>query len=286
MYKELLLAYTLLMFGCSPTSVDQDQNPEITESPTDHAEVHPPREPDLSDMVEVPAGTFTFGTTEEIFQSFAKAGTLNFPGMVDNLRQDFVIPPRSANVPGFFIGQFEVTNQQYLEFVLETGYRPEDSKNYLKVWTRANSFPDWAATFPVVWVSQRDASAYCEWKGVRLPTEEEWEKAARGTDAWAYPWGNNPPDQETANSSTNQVEPYGNRPGDVSPYGVYDLAANVAEFTSTVVQRHDRERVVVRGGSFKTHGREMVTFFRFLNLGQSGRSESIGFRCAADASDQ
>lgn len=283
MCKELLIACTLLMLGCSSTSVDPAQNSEITESPTDHAEIHPPREPDLSGMVEVPAGAFTFGTTEEIFQSFAKAGTMNFPGMVDNLRLDFVIPPRSVNLPVFFIGQFEVTNEQYREFVLETGYRPKASKNYLKVWTGTNTFPDWAATFPVVWVSQGDASAYCEWKGLRLPTEEEWEKAARGADARPYPWGNTPPDRETANSSTDQVEPYGNRPGDVSPFDVYDLAANVAELTSTQVERYDREQVVVRGGSFKTHTREMVVFYRFLNLGPSGRSERIGFRCAADA---
>ncbi|HUV14387.1 MAG TPA: SUMF1/EgtB/PvdO family nonheme iron enzyme [Acidobacteriota bacterium] len=286
MCKELLLVCTLVMLGCSSTVVDPAQNPEITESPTAHAEVRPPREPDLSDMVEVPAGAFTFGTTEEIFQSFAKAGTLNFPGMVDNLRQDFVIPPRIVDLPGFFIGQFEVTNEQYLEFVLETGYRPENSKNYLKVWTGTNTFPDWAATFPVVWVSQGDASAYCEWKGGRLPSEEEWEKTARGTDGRAYPWGNTPPDRETANSATNQVEPYGNRPGDVSTLEVYDLAANVAELTSTVIQRHGHEQVIVRGGSFKTHAREMVTFYRFLNLGPSGRSENIGFRCAADTPSQ
>ncbi len=282
MCKELLLACTLLLVGCGSAGVDPAQNPEVTENPADLTEVHPPPEPDLSGMVEVPAGTFTFGTTEELFQSFAKAGTLNFPGMVDNLRQDFVIPPRSVELPGFFIGQFEVTNEQYLEFVSETGYRPEDSKNFVKVWTGTNSFPEWAATFPVVWVSQRDAAAYCEWTGGRLPTEEEWEKAARGTDARVFPWGSTPPDRETANSLTNQVEPYGNRPGDVSPYDIYDLAANVAELTSTVVQRNGREQVVVRGGSFKTAAREMVTFYRFLNLGQSGRTERVGFRCAAD----
>jgi formylglycine-generating enzyme required for sulfatase activity len=283
MCKNLLLIFSFFLIGCGSADVDPAPTPDAAETQTKSAEVQPPKEPDLSGMVEIPAGTFTFGTTEELFQSFANAGTMNFPGMVDNLRKDFVIPPRSVDLASFFIGQFEVTNEQYLEFVLETGYLPTDSKNYLKVWAGTTSFPEWAATFPVVWVSQDDASAYCQWKGGRLPTEEEWEKAARGTDARLFPWGNTRLDRETANASTNQIEPYGNRPGDVSQYDVYDLAANVAELTATVVQRNGREHVVVRGGSFKTAGREMVTFYRFLNLGQSGRSERVGFRCAADA---
>lgn len=286
MFKHLLFLSALLLVGCGSAEVDPTPTPDAAETQVEPGAIQPVPEPDLSGMVEVPAGTFTFGTTEELFQSFANAGTMNFPGMVDNLRQDFVIPPRSVDLPGFFIGQFEVTNEQYLEFVLETGYLPADSNNYLKVWAGTTSFPEWAATFPVVWVSQSDASAYCKWKGGRLPTEEEWEMAARGTDARIFPWGNTRPDRETANASTNQIEPYGNRPEDVSQYNVYDLAANVAELTSTIVRRNGREHVVVRGGSFKTSGREMVTFYRFLNLGKSGRSERIGFRCAADAPER
>jgi formylglycine-generating enzyme required for sulfatase activity len=221
-------------------------------------------------------------TSEDEFTRIIGKRTINFPGMQESLRKMFQIPPQSLHLPLFYMDQFEVTNEEFQEFVVAAGYRPKNLSQFLKHWKSATEFPDWAASFPVVWVSQKDAEAYCSWKGKRLPTEEEWEKAARGDSGLRFPWGDVSPTGETANFLSDASEPVGNRTGDCSPYGIFDLAGNVSELTSSAISGKSGPKTVVRGGCYKAGPSEMVTFQRRTNRGPDARAEHVGFRCVAD----
>lgn len=233
-------------------------------------------------MVEVEGGPFVFGATEKQFEILVSQSRFNFPGMVESLRKMTVIPPRQVDVDPFLIDQFEVTNEQFSRFLKATGYAPEKAGFYLRHWESRSRYPDWAASFPVVWVSREDAEAYCNWRGDRLPTEEEWAKAARGPDGRAFPWGDEIPELETANFTSESLEPIGNRPGDRSVYDVYDLSGNAAEFTASSDSMDGEEYVVVRGGSYNGGLQQAMTFYRYLGFGPHDRNESTGFRCASD----
>lgn len=275
-----LAGILLLIGGCGNGATEQKAAAErhaASRTPTAEATAQTAIVP----QVTVPGGKFTFGTTEQQFQSFVTHSLVNFPGMVEKLRKTFIIPSREIDLPAFKIDQFEVTNEQYRQFVAATGYQPADLTNYLKVWTGRASYPNWAGTFPVVWISQEDAQAYCKWRGGRLPTEEEWEKAARGTDRRTFPWGNNYPSRDTANFGfgTSRAEPVGNRPEDKSPYEVYDLGGNVAEITASTDKNRPEPLVVIRGGSFVSGGRDAAAYKRTLLPAPAVRNETIGCRC-------
>ena len=282
--KRMILTVGVLiaLAGCSSAGEQKARTEERPSAqPSSQASAPAAQSPAPIPQVRVPNGTFIFGPSEEQFKSFMAHSLVNFPGMAEKFRTRFVMPAREMKLPEFSIDQFEVTNEQYRQFVQATGYRPGNVTNYLKVWTGNASYPTWAETFPVVWISQEDAEAYCKWRGGRLPTEQEWEKAARGADGRMFPWGNDYPSFETANSGfkDSKVEPVGNRAGDKSPYEVYDMGGNVAEITSTTVKEGDQVRVVIRGGTYLGAGRETATFNRTLVAGPAVRSETIGCRC-------
>ena len=160
-------------------------------------------------MVLVPAGEFTMGSAN---------------GDADER------PPHQVYLDSFLIDRHEVTVEQYAAFLQETGNSaPSDwrTMNQPSNKKRPVSNVDWA-----------DAAAYCKWAGKRLPTEAEWEKAARGTDGRLYPWGNEPPTPRHANygqtgsSNNGALAPVGSFEEGKSPYGVYDMAGNVWEWVS------------------------------------------------------
>jgi formylglycine-generating enzyme required for sulfatase activity len=179
-----------------------------------------------------------------------------------------------VNVAEFSIGKYPVTVAQFDAFVQLTGYQGAGGGD---VKTKGNH--------PVVNVSWNDAVAFCQWasgvlgKTIRLPTEEEWEKAARGTDGREYPWGNEPPDGMRCNfnnalGGTSPVGKYSPR-GD-SPYGCADMAGNVWEWTSTM---HEQGGYVLRGGSWNCPTELVRCAFR-SRYGPVSRDYYFGFRCA------
>ncbi len=169
-------------------------------------------------MAQVPAGPFLMGSDPKF----------------DRAAGPQELPQHQVYVDAFSIDRYEVSNVNYLRFVLATGAA------WPHYW-RAQPFLDKMAKHPVIGVSWREADAYCRWRGARLPTEAEWEKAARGEDGRMFPWGNEPAGWIKSNIAhpgskrgakyppLANVDRYDNG---TSPYGVHQLAGNVSEWVS------------------------------------------------------
>ena len=202
-----------------------------------------PWEQDGKEMVHVPAGEFLYGDEK-----------------------------KKRELPEFWIDKTPVTNAEYARFVSATGHGPPQH------WKSKTPSKEIAA-HPVVYVSWRDAVAYAEWAGKRLPTEEEWEKAARGTDGREYPWGDQEPAPQLCNFDRNEgsTTPVGKySPQGDSPYGCVDMAGNVWEWTSS---DYDASNKVLRGGSWIDEPSRV----RGANRGwrrPGDSSGNFGFRCA------
>jgi formylglycine-generating enzyme required for sulfatase activity len=235
-------------------------------------------------MVLVPAGPFTMGAD-------ARDGRVGVQIGVDS------VPRHEVNVKAFWIDRNEVTHEQYQPFVAATGRKtPVDPKfGDFYAWS-GDEFPPGLANHPVVYVDWTDADAYCRSIGKRLPTEAEWEKAARGTDGRTYPWGEGiEPDWcNTKESEARWTTPVGTMTHDESPYGVMDMCGNVSEWTDTWYQAYPgstlernafgQEYKAVRGGSWLLRAEPFARVtHRTLAFKPSKRHRAIGFRCAQDA---
>jgi len=232
---------------------------------------HPAMAAAPDDMVLVPAGEFTMGSPE---------------GDPDEK------PAHKVQISAFFMDKFEVTVKQYAAFLQESGGdRPAEWKTMNKT---ANH------NRPVMGVDWAEAARYCKWAGKRLPTEAEWEKAARGTDGRLYPWGNDPPTPLHANYGKKEwnnheaLVPVGTLEAGKSPYGVYDMAGNVWEWVSDWYDNDYYKQSpsegptgprtggfkVIRGGSWNTSARNLRAADRYFDP-PSFRSQYVpGFRCA------
>jgi len=164
-----------------------------------------------------------------------------------------------------------VTNEEYLEFVEETGHPPPTHWEH-----NTKRFPDRLRHHPVVNVSWNDAKAFCDWKGVRLPTPEEWEKAARGTDGRIYPWGNTFDTDKcnTAESGLEHTVAVDEYSEVESPFEVRNLVGNVSEWVD-----NGEEIKEVRGGSYQESCELFgLPFWNPIRARPQATHETIGFR--------
>jgi len=179
---------------------------------------------------------------------------------------------RERSTGEFFIDVRPVTNGEFLEFLEATGY-PAPA-------TFGESGADWEKR-PVVDVTFDDATAYAWWAGKRLPAEEEWEKAARGTDGRRYPWGDEAPTPERAVFGRPLGAgplPVGRRAAGRSPFGCEDMAGNAGEWCDSFFDE-EREFRVVRGGSLTAAAEDIACHARRWRSPDVGEP-TTGFRCA------
>lgn len=276
----------------------------VTETPQVSDELHLALEPGVEiELVKVPAGEFLMGASNMDKQADANEK-----------------PQGKINLDDYYIGKYDVTNAQFAAFVKATGYNTtaDDAGSGTILITATHTWEtikgaNWQHPrgpgsnilglddYPVVMVSWDDALAFCKWasnqtgRNVTLPSEAQWEKAARGPRALMYPWGNDPPTADLANFNNNEgsLMPVGDySPGGDSPYGAAEMAGNVWQWTNSVYKpypydasdgREDetsRDSRVVRGGSYPNPPQYLRVTDRLWYL-PADRYEAVGFRVAA-----
>lgn len=316
MWRRFLIIFLLqplltLSFPDSPALSEQETAGDLPESSAETRLKEDPSENDDFDytgMVRIPSGKFKMGST---FSQLTR--NLNACLKVDKRCKHWwfkdELPFHTVYLDTFWIDIFEVTNEKYLEFVLATGHRPaldatcetEECKKG-NLW-KENSFSDSIKKQPVTQVNWYDADAYCRWRGKRLPTEAEWEKAARGPGGNIYPWGAGSPagraTYERKWRGAFTMTDVGSYSSGASVYYVFDMAGNVWEWVS---DWYDREYYktspkknpkgpktgdfkVVRGGSWINHEGSLRSAFRRWSRPEVLFNDT-GFRCAKDAIDE
>jgi formylglycine-generating enzyme required for sulfatase activity len=191
----------------------------------------------------------------------------------------------------FWMDECLVTNGEYERFLKATGYRPAEPRNFLKHWG-GKRCPEAIRDHPVVYVDLEDARAYARWAGKRLPTEPEWQLAAQGTDGRKWPWGAE--FDASRCSASGGTTPGRAHPRGRSPFGCYDMAGNVWQWTESEHSDGHTRACIIRGGSWfdapgslwYVHGgpQPLDTHTRFLLMHPGlDRCATIGFRCARDA---
>ena len=237
----------------------------------------------------IPAGTWTLGAT--ITEAEALKARFNWPSLLNEQ------PTTVITSPSFYLDHTEVTNAAYAEFVSATGHpapkNPFDPIG-LAVWNADGTIPVTRTDHPVVNVTWADATAYCQWAGKRLPTEAEWERAARGDTRRVWPWGD---DWDGAKANTNEsgrgtTEAVGTL-ANAGTYGSLDLAGNVWEWTSSLYlpypYRADDGREAASGGGARVlrGGSWLDDQFGSHSSGRNSllptlANVNVGFRCAQD----
>lgn len=323
----IVLGLSICLEACGPKSTD--------DTPTNHTKaqtVSPlANTPNFAGMALVPAGPFIMGSNLR-----DDSGKQEEYGLVNPLYLD-EHPEHTVTIEDFYIDIYEVTNAQYKLFLEKTRRNSapfqwsQNGYNLVKERLRATDLDTlrWIATeyfkldmdtttmgknellkammdslakrdsLPVTGVSWYDANAYCQWRGKRLPTEQEWEKAARGPDGWVYPWGNEWM-QDYVNTGDDSdwedgIAPVGSYPNNKSVYGVYDMAGNVWEWTASLYlpysgtdyQHKDFGQYfrVIRGGGGGIGHYALSVFFRGAARSYAPPQQpnnDVGFRCAKD----
>jgi gamma-glutamyl hercynylcysteine S-oxide synthase len=268
-------------------------------------------------MIAIPAGEFVMGISAEQAENFVREF---FQPQTDVSPYLFFkeVPQHTVKVESFEISKLETTNQEFQEFVDSGGYQNsqfwkelltiEELNTDFERWERIKlfqdrsgkpgpatwtdgRFPEGKGNEPVEGVSWFEATAYCRWKNLRLPSEAEWEYAARGRDRRTFAWGDNkdlvpkpPQGQKT------ELKNAGSAEYDVSPFGVMDLSGNVSEWVDDVwhpypnspigeLKKVDPSYGITRGGNYLVNAAQYRVTYRQREA-RLTRSIGLGFRCA------
>jgi len=228
---------------------------------------------DPGPMKQIPAATFVMGTDERLSDEG---------------------PPHEVSLSSFYIDVYEVTNGQYKLFIDKTKRKsPSHFRN--------RTYPEGKIDHPVTYVNWHDANAYCQWAGKRLPTDKEWEFAARSADQRTYPWGNdfemeggNTPVRWKKLNKFGDTTPVGMFPKGISPFGLFDMSGNVWEWTSSWYKAYPGNKVAsesygeryktLKGGSwfdcsFYKCGISAPVYNRAF-FAKKVKNDTFGFRCA------
>jgi iron(II)-dependent oxidoreductase len=245
-------------------------------------------------MAWVPSGYFTMGMDQDVADRVAKAfGARDWE---EPWAWEW-FPSRKVFVPGYFIDQCEVTRDQWEQYAAATGAKP------VKGIAKGPQEPQHGdfGLYPATTIFWSEAQQYANWAGKQLPTDAQWEKAARGTDGRIFPWGNDMPTPELgvfvdiARKQTTMIQPVGSHPKGASPYGCLDMAGNVWEWTSSLYRplpyrpgdgREDpasAEARVLRGGAWRLCDRKALRCANRYRSQPLYRYTIAGFRCAQDA---
>lgn len=224
----------------------------------------------VGEMVAIPAGAFTMGSNDA---------------------KEDQRPSRKVDLPAYQIDKYPVTNALFDLFVKTTGYRTaSETKGESQSWR--TYFSAGKEQHPVVKVNWADAQAFCQWAGKRLPTEAEWEKAARGVEGRIYPWGNDydPAKFNGRASGIRGTTAVGSYPAGASPFGVFDMAGNVWQWTADWYQPYpgntasspyygEKFKVTRGGGWFDEKDQVRSPNRNAADPGET-KNDDLGFRCA------
>ena len=312
--KKIFPVLMVLMFftaACDVVNKDAEPTPIpiATAFPTSIPSLNPTAAP-VDQSTE--AGTERVSPVDGMIQVFVPEGNFRMGGLDVKAAQDEK-PDHSISMSAFWLDKLEVTNAMYMLCVQQgaceppTSFRSEKHQQYFNT--------EQYADYPVIYVTWGDATDYSSWAGKRLPTEAEWERAARGDDFRNFPWGDERPGSTQANfnNTIRDITRVGSFPAGVSPYGALDMAGNVWEWVSDFYDANYYSssvaanptgplasvgighRHTIRGGSYQDVEKDIRVSSRgFANgpnpdasdmesveyFGES--SPRIGFRCASD----
>jgi formylglycine-generating enzyme required for sulfatase activity len=270
LYLFFMLIVGLMVFGCEG---GQDKKSKKIIDPKV-----------LEGMVLIPAGEFAMGTEEVDKETLQQRfGMSKTPFLNEH-------PKHNVKLADYYIDKYEVTNKKYKKFIDAT------RRALPRGWKNGTYVPG-NEDQPVIFVSWFDADAYCEWADKRLPTEAEWEKAARGNDGRKFPWGDKfDINKVNASGKYGGVMPVGHFKDDVSPHGIYDMSGNVSEWVSNWYlpypgneykeqDKHYGEKYkVTRGGGWGGIGHYSFDFFYRTSFRNNIEPEKtyndLGFRCS------
>ncbi len=279
-----VIAYRSITMSTKPTPI----LPSILPTQEPMAEATTVWEKDNAVMVRVPAGNFFMGA-----------------GDSDANADGDEKPMRPVYLDEFWVDKYEVTNAQFAHFLNEEGNQEEDDVTWIKIGGDGSNIiyaggqyrpRSGYENYPVTYVSWYGAQSYCQWAGKRLPTEAEWEKAARGTDGRLWPWGNDWGEDKAncRDAGPGHATAVGSYPDGASPYGCMDMAGNVWEWVADRYQRDYYQAApnrnprgpnqgvsrVVRGGSWALP-RGLARCTARFELLPWVRRDDLGFRCAS-----